>query len=105
MLGIGRILLVAVAVATAAAATAGPRIPRDPGQVRAFRAEHPCPATHRVSGPCRGWQVDHIRPLCAGGLDRPENMHWLATDDHRWKTFVDVRECRKLRRNATRPTL
>lgn len=36
-------------------------------------------------------------PLCAGGADSPLNMQWLAVDDHRWKTFVDVRQCRKLR--------
>ncbi len=72
-------------------------------QVRAFRADNPCPATGRRSGACPGWQVDHNVPLCAGGLDKPENMHWLATDDHAFKTRVDVRECRKLRRLANTP--
>lgn len=78
-------------------------VARSPAEVRAFRAEHPCPATGRRSGACPGWQVDHIRPLCAGGLDRPSNMQWIAVDDHRFKTLVDVRECRKLRRAANTP--
>jgi hypothetical protein len=73
---------------------------RAASEVRAFRADHPCPVTGRRSGACPGWQVDHITPLCAGGEDKPGNMHWLSVDDHRFKTHVDVRECRKLRRNA-----
>jgi hypothetical protein len=71
---------------------------RDRSQVRAFRADYPCPATGLHRGACPGWQVDHIVPLCAGGDDHPRNMHWLAVDDHRFKTLVDERECRKARK-------
>ncbi|KRC36419.1 HNH endonuclease [Acidovorax sp. Root219] len=74
------------------------RIPRDQAQVRAFRSEHPCPATGRARGACPGWQVDHIVPLCAGGADHPSNMQWISREDHAWKTFIDTRECRKARR-------
>lgn len=91
------VLLCLILAATAAAAE---RIPRSAAEVRAFRAEHLCPATGRRSGPCRGWAVDHVRALCAGGEDRPSNMQWISTEDHRFKTLVDVRECRKLRRMA-----
>lgn len=73
------------------------RIERDRAQIRAFRAETPCPATGLKRGGCPGWDVDHIIPLCAGGADHPSNLQWLAKDDHKWKTFVDVRECRKAR--------
>ena len=73
------------------------RTDRDRAQVRAFRAEHPCPATGRTRGACPGYHVDHITPLCAGGADRPANMQWITREDHRFKTLVDVRECRKLR--------
>lgn len=79
------------------------RIERDRAQVRAFRADHPCPATGRTRGACPGHHVDHIVPLCAGGADRPENMQWISKEDHRWKTFVDVRECRKMERAASQP--
>lgn len=85
-----------------AAAQAQP-IQRSAAEVRAFRAEHPCPATGRTRGACPGWAVDHILPLCAGGQDRPANMQWISEADHRFKTLVDVRECRKLRRLAERP--
>lgn len=79
------------------------RIPRSQKEVRAFRAENPCPATNRRSGACPGFHVDHKHPLCAGGEDKSSNMHWLSIEDHRFKTLVDARECRKLKRNATRP--
>ena len=78
---------------------------RDRAEVRAFRKAHPCPATGLSRGACPGFHVDHVIPLCAGGEDRPANMHWLAVDDHRFKTLVDVRECRKLRRAAERPAV
>lgn len=78
-------------------------IERSPAAVREFRALQACPATARHRGPCPGFQVDHVRALCAGGEDLPRNMQWLSVEDHRWKTFVDVRECRKLQRSAARP--
>ena len=42
----------------------------------AFERSHPCPATGRTSGPCRGHVVDHIQPLACGGADAPGNMQW-----------------------------
>jgi hypothetical protein len=78
-------------------------IQRSRAEVRAFRLSNPCPATGSTKGPCVGWEVDHARALCAGGLDHRSNMQWIAVADHRWKTFVDARECRKLRANAARP--
>ena len=93
------LLCLVVAIALPGWAEAG-QVPRSRAEVRAFRAENPCPATGRRSGPCVGWQVDHIRPLCAGGEDKPRNMQWIASEDHRFKTLVDVRECRKLKKSA-----
>lgn len=84
------------------AADSEARIPRDRAQVRAFRAEHPCPATGLLRGACPGWHVDHVLPLCAGGADRPSNMQWITKEDHRFKTLVDVRECRRARRKETK---
>lgn len=75
-------------------------IHRSQAEVRSFRVENPCPATNRRSGPCKGWAVDHVRPLGAGGEDKPSNMQWLENTDHRFKTLVDMRECRKLARMA-----
>lgn len=84
-------------------ATFAQPIERSRAEVRAFRAENPCPATGRRSGACPGWAVDHIRPLCAGGEDKPRNMQWIENPDHRFKTLVDVRECRRLKKLAGTP--
>ena len=73
------------------------RIPRSRAEVRVFRAAHPCPATGRVRGPCPGFAVDHVEPLCAGGDDLARNMQWISDEDHRFKTFLDVRNCRRQR--------
>ena len=74
------------------------RIPRDRAQVREFRNANPCPATGLKRGACQNFEVDHVIPLCAGGSDSPANMQWISKEDHRWKTFIDVRECRKAHR-------
>lgn len=90
--------LLCALVLASAASQAGSRTERDRSQVRAFRAEHVCPATGQHRGACPGYHVDHITPLCAGGPDRPDNMQWITREDHRFKTLVDVKECRKMRR-------
>ncbi len=86
----------------AAIAQAQP-IQRSRSEVQSFRSQEPCPATGRTSGACPGWAVDHVIPLCAGGLDRRENMQWISDEDHAFKTRIDVRECRKLARSANTP--
>lgn len=83
------------------ASAAAQSIARDRGEVRAFRVENPCPATGDTRGVCPGWHVDHILPLCAGGLDLRSNMQWITVEDHRFKTLVG--ECSKLRRLANTP--
>lgn len=52
------------------------RIARDPHAKEAFRKTHPCPATGKTYGPCRGWTVDHTQALKHGGADAPYNMQW-----------------------------
>jgi hypothetical protein len=42
-------------------------------------------------------------PLCAGGEDKRENIQWIENTDHRFKTLVDVKKCRKLARIARTP--
>lgn len=60
-----RIAIFTLLMATAASAAQA----RSRSEVRAFRAEHPCPATGQVRGVCPGYHVDHIIALCAGGPD------------------------------------
>lgn len=87
--------LVLALMLLAAIPLADAQIKRDRSQVRAFRAENPCPATGLKRGACPGYHVDHVIALCAGGDDRPSNMQWITKEDHRFKTLVDVRECRR----------
>lgn len=72
------------------------RILRSPAEVSAFRRLNPCPSTGLARGACPGYHVDHIIALCAGGADSVVNMQWITVEDHRFKTLVDVRECRRL---------
>lgn len=73
---------------------AGAAVKRDPGQVRAYRAEHPCPATGKTSGACPGYVVDHIVPLCAGGDDHPDNMIWQSKAESLEKDRTEWALCR-----------
>ena len=52
------------------------RIKRSQSAKVAFKQQHPCPATGAAKGPCKGFVIDHIKPLACGGADRPENMQW-----------------------------
>lgn len=36
-----------------------------------------------------GYEVDHIKPLFAGGVDATSNMQWLSKSAHRIKTRRD----------------
>lgn len=100
----GRKILATAAVALLLAVPASAeRLKRSTSEVLAFKRHTPCPSTGERRGACPGYAVDHVRPLCAGGEDRRGNMQWITTDDHRFKTLVDARECRKLRKLANRP--
>lgn len=68
---------------------------RDQAMRASFMANTPCPINQARSGPCPGYQVDHIEPLCAGGRDHPSNMQWLTIADHQQKTKHDIRRCRQ----------
>lgn len=74
---------------------------RSKNEVRKFRSVHPCPATGNKTGACPGLAVDHIKPLCVGGADRPRNMQWLSVVDHKIKTRTDRRRCRA--KSAAKP--
>ena len=57
----------------------------------AFVRANPCPINARTSGPCPGWEVDHIVPLACGGPDTPTNMQWLTTKENRRKGSMGCR--------------
>lgn len=91
-------LLCLVVVIGMLATPAEAKTPRSAAEVSAFKRHNPCPVTGRQRGACPGFEVDHIIALCAGGPDTRDNMQWLSVEDHRFKTRVDVRECRRMRR-------
>lgn len=55
------------------------RIKRSEAAKDAFKHQHPCPATHKSSGACPGYVIDHVKPLATGGADSPSNMQWQTT--------------------------
>lgn len=68
--------------------------PRSRAVLHEFRREHPCPSTGAARGACPGFEIDHVQPLCAGGLDDVSNLQWLSLEAHRLKTKRDVAACR-----------
>lgn len=92
-------LAIAAAILLGAAATpADAAQPRDRNARAAFMREHPCPATGATRGPCPGYVVDHVKPLCAGGADHPSNMQYQTIEDAKIKDRDERRQCAGLRR-------
>lgn len=60
-----------------------------------FKYENPCPATGARKGPCKGYIIDHVKPLACGGADRPENMQWQTVDDAKDKDKWERKGCKK----------
>jgi hypothetical protein len=56
-----------------------------------FMRQVPCPATGKTTGPCVGYEADHITPLCRGGADAVWNLQWLTIEQHKLKTRGDCR--------------
>lgn len=56
-------------------------ITRSKAVLLAFVNQQACPATglHRL--PCKGYVIDHIKPLACGGLDDPANLQWQTRED------------------------
>lgn len=59
-----------------------------------FRAKHACPGTGKTKGACPGYVVDHIVPLCAGGVDNPTNMQWQTVADSKLKDKLERLQCK-----------
>lgn len=59
-----------------------------------FSKAHPCP----VDGiqkyyNCKGYNIDHVVPLCAGGKDEAGNMQWLQIPNKHAKDAVEKASC------------
>ena len=74
------------------------KIQRDPHQVHLFKATHICPSTGRYSQVCKGYVVDHIKPLCAGGVDKPSNMQYQEYKQSLIKDKQERALCRRMKK-------
>lgn len=63
-----------------------------------FVRANACPATGMNKLPCKGYVIDHIKPLCAGGADDPSNMQWQALADSYKKDKQERAYCRSLKK-------
>jgi hypothetical protein len=68
------------------------RIKRSSAAKAAFERQSPCPSTGKANGSCKGYVVDHIKPLECGGADAPSNMQWQTVADGRAKDKTE-RSC------------
>jgi hypothetical protein len=65
------------------------RIARSATAKRDFQKAHPCPATGKTSGACKGYVIDHVLPLKRGGADAPGNMQWQTVQAPKAKDRVE----------------
>jgi len=73
--------------------TAEARIKRSQSAKVEFKAGHPCPANGATKGPCKGYVIDHIKPLACGGADAPSNMQWQTEADGKAKDKWERKGC------------
>lgn len=74
---------------------ANAREPRSASAKREFTRDNPCPATGKNAKRCEGYVVDHVVPLCAGGVDQPTNMQWQTIVDAKAKDRIERQQCRR----------
>lgn len=84
------ILLIA---ACAISAPAEARIKRSQSAKIEFKATNPCPADGATKGPCKGYVIDHIKPLACGGADAAFNMQWQTIADGKAKDKWERKVC------------
>jgi hypothetical protein len=75
-----------------------PALGRSSAELAAFKREHPCPATGARRGSCPGYVIDHVIPLCAGGIDQPSNMQWQTISDAKRKDVEERKTCREFKK-------
>ena len=69
------------------------RIKRSQSAKVEFKREQPCPATGASKGPCKGWVIDHIKPLACGGADAPGNTQWQTVAEGKAKDKWERQGC------------
>ncbi|MCX7172599.1 MAG: HNH endonuclease signature motif containing protein [Proteobacteria bacterium] len=91
-------MLFGILFCSMALAPAEAKQPRSAAAKAEFQRLNPCPENGARRGPCPGWVIDHVKPLCAGGLDAPSNMAWQEYAASLIKDREEREQCRRLRR-------
>lgn len=75
------------------------KLPRNPdGSIRRdWRAVREFARLTHQRYPRPGYVVDHIIPLCACGVDTPENMQWQTVEDGLAKDRLEISACARMR--------
>jgi 5-methylcytosine-specific restriction endonuclease McrA len=60
-----------------------------------FKHQHSCPVTGARTGRCKGYVIDHVKPLACGGADAPPNMQLQTTSESKAKDKWERKGCRK----------
>lgn len=89
--------LAAVALAAFAFNFAHASTPRSHSAKAEFQRANACPSTGARRGPCPGYVIDHIDPLCNGGADSAVNMQWQTIADAKTKDHWERQLCRAKR--------
>lgn len=66
---------------------------RSKAVLREFVNQQACPSTglHRL--PCKGWVMDHIKPLACGGADAVANLQWQTREAAKAKDKWERKDC------------
>lgn len=78
-----------------ASSPADARIKRSQSAKIEFKYQNPCPATGVHKGPCKGYIIDHIKPLACGGADAPINMQWQTIAESKAKDKWERKDCKQ----------
>ena len=70
------------------------RLARSYSAKAAFARVTACPSTGLHKLPCRGYVIDHVKPLACGGVDAPSNMAWQTIADGKAKDKWERKGCK-----------
>lgn len=91
-------ILITLAALLMQAETASGQTKRSSSVIAEFKKTNPCPATGKISKKCPGYVVDHIQPLCFGGLDDQSNLMWQDKKSSYKKDAFERAACRLKKR-------
>lgn len=87
------IAAIVLAGSIVASMPADARIKRSQSAKVEFKYENPCPSTGARKGPCKGYVIDHIKPLACSGADAPSNMQWQTIAEGKAKDKWERKGC------------